>query len=667
MLKEQKNIDVLEQTGSFLSDQKNSPLLRIGVNGDILYASPGCTHLLACWNSTIGKTLPDELLDSAQKSVQLNQSAEIKVMCNGNSYSFFLKPSIENSYVDFYSDDLIFSKESQFKEFQKQNRQLKRIAEISTQILELSDVDSVLYKIVENGIKLLDGSAGGIYTYVPQKDILVRNTGVGPFEFGDSKIQRGQQFCGKVWKAEKILVEPNYTECKVANIGEVTKQTIIGAPLFLKGEIFGVLCICRCGTEANFSGNDIELFEKYTALAAVTIKNAKFYEKANKEIKRRQQAELIKTVLFKISDAAGNRGSLKEMLAQIHSYVGELIDTRNFYIALYEPEIERYKFPYFVDEEDENTEFAQLDLRKSLTDYVRRTGEPLFVDLEKDEELRQSGQVMIVGSPSPVWMGAPLKTEHGTIGVVVVQHYHDENAYTKKDLQILSFVSDNIARAIERKRAQERINSSLCEKEFLLQEIHHRVKNNLQIISSLLYLQSKKVSKELVAHFEDSQNRIRTMALIHENLYRSDDFANINFRTYVHSLTNQLLDSYKYNGKKISIELTIDDVSVPIEFAVPCGLIINELVTNSLKYGFPKANEGRISILLKNKGLDEVKCLKKMLLLVKDDGIGLPEDFDLEKAGSLGLQLVNNLVSQLDGDFEICAENGTCFRINLFM
>ncbi|MDF5721540.1 MAG: histidine kinase dimerization/phosphoacceptor domain -containing protein [Rhizonema sp. PD37] len=210
----------------------------------------------------------------------------------------------------------------------------------------------------------------------------------------------------------------------------------------------------------------------------------------------------------------------------------------------------------------------------------------------------------------------------------------------------------------ERKLAETKLKTSLKEKEVLLKEIHHRVKNNLQIISSLLRLQVGYIQNEQTLDiFQDSQNRIRAMAMIHENLYQSTDLARIQLLEYVQNLTSNLLRCYKVDCN-IKINLNIHNILLRIDTAIPCGLIINELVSNSIKYAFLDRNIGEISIsfLLLGKG--------NYLLSVSDNGIGIPEDIEIRKQKSLGLQLVWNLVEQLEGKISFHSNLGTLFTIN---
>jgi len=220
---------------------------------------------------------------------------------------------------------------------------------------------------------------------------------------------------------------------------------------------------------------------------------------------------------------------------------------------------------------------------------------------------------------------------------------------------ILSIILRNIT---ERKSIQDRIETSLHDKEILLKEIHHRVKNNLQIISSLLYLQSKKIKDQNVIQlFEDGRSRIQSMALIHEKLYQNPSLSCIDFGEYIESLIVDLQRSFGTVPKKADIVTRINNISLDIDTAIPCGLITNELVSNALKYAFPGQKPGTITI-----SLEEISS-NKFQFIIQDDGIGIPNDFDLSESPSLGLELVTNLVNRIDGKLTIDTQSGTSFKI----
>ena len=210
--------------------------------------------------------------------------------------------------------------------------------------------------------------------------------------------------------------------------------------------------------------------------------------------------------------------------------------------------------------------------------------------------------------------------------------------------------------AIERKQTEEELKSSIYERDVLLKETHHRVKNNMQVIHSLLNLQTHYAENmEAVNVLKESQNRVKSMGMIHEKLYHSTDRSKINFKDYVESLTSDLLTSYKLSEKILPV-IQVGDLELNLETAILCGLIINELVSNSLKYAFTKTEIGEVHISLN-------LVDNRYELVISDNGIGFPEDLDFRNADSLGLQLVNNITDQLDGDIELDRSLGTKFTI----
>lgn len=205
---------------------------------------------------------------------------------------------------------------------------------------------------------------------------------------------------------------------------------------------------------------------------------------------------------------------------------------------------------------------------------------------------------------------------------------------------------------------EDKLRRSLTEKEILLKEIHHRVKNNMAIISSMLALQSRYTDDSRVIELlMQSQNRIRTMALVHEKLYQSDDFTNIHTPGYIEALVNQISSFYRHMDQKIETPTDIEDISLELSVLLPCGLIINELITNAFKHAFVDAGEGQIFIKMYRIADDMIQ------LEIHDNGKGLPEGLDVDNPGSLGLTIVNSLISQLNGTLEITRRHGTKYSL----
>jgi PAS domain S-box-containing protein len=293
--------------------------------------------------------------------------------------------------------------------------------------------------------------------------------------------------------------------------------------------------------------------------------------------------------------------------------------------------------------------------------------------------------IQLGGDPpnmSVIWL--PLVTRTGVIGAMGVWG----TDLWESDLPVLSVFASQVAAAlevarlyeaerqrttelsrargqleeelVERQRTEKQLAASLREKTVLLQEVHHRVKNNLQIVSSLLSLQSQRIADEgVLAAFRESRDRIGSIAMIHEKLYQSTDLAQLDFASYVRDLTGYLLRSYGVSSKGVRLDVDVTDLSLDLDTAIPCGLIINELVSNTLKHAFPdrdRDGDGRVRVVMRE---DE----GKITLVVSDNGVGLPEDLDAQHTESLGLQLVNILTDQLDGTLALDRKAGTTFEI----
>jgi two-component sensor histidine kinase len=211
----------------------------------------------------------------------------------------------------------------------------------------------------------------------------------------------------------------------------------------------------------------------------------------------------------------------------------------------------------------------------------------------------------------------------------------------------------------ERKQMEERIRASLKEKEMLLREVHHRVKNNFQVITSLMSLQSVSIQNpELRKSFMDAQSRIRSMSLIHEKFYQSDDLSRLDFSSYVNTIVNELHYSFA-DSREIEPLVDVVDIRLNVDQANPCGLIINELLTNSFKYAFPKGWEGsaEIQVSIRETG-------GRIEMVIGDNGAGLPDSVDLNTTQTLGLSLVSLLVKQLDGTLVLERSPGTRYIIS---
>jgi len=266
----------------------------------------------------------------------------------------------------------------------------------------------------------------------------------------------------------------------------------------------------------------------------------------------------------------------------------------------------------------------------------------------------QDDQEVIASGRPKIGIIEPLPTATGVRWLQT-----DKIAYRDKEDRIVGIIGFAVD-ITDRRESEDKLRSSLLEKEMLLKEIHHRVKNNLQIISSLLRLQAHSLRDEkLEGIFQECQDRIASMAHVHQLLYKSQNFAAIDFGEYLRETAAQLFRSYRTGTAAIGLVIEADDdLLLPIETAIPCGLILNELITNALKYAFPGGRNGQITIKMH-------RTAREITLLFEDNGIGFPPEVDLSGAETLGLNLIHMLVKQIDGAIELSTDNGTRYLITM--
>ena len=526
--------------------------------------------------------------------------------------------------------------------------------------------------------------------------------------------------------------------------------------------------------QANKSEISVRLIKK-----EIKINNKRYFLVSVQDIYQKIHNSNVKRVIFKIAEAANISTDLSELFSRIHSLLSEIIDTTNFYIALYDKKSNIIRAPYYVDETKNKVPPPQK-LGIGLTAYVIRSGQSMYLTVNKRNELIKKGIIPDADWKSKIWLGVPLKTKKGCIGAMAVQSYNDPNHYSKKDLKILEFVSQQIAISIEKQKAQEslkiseknlrqfiesatdgilifdkdldlieinqkalqlismqkniryligqnigkvlayfdidmdlepfvktlktgnpyttdytrfntsfeahsinlrafkvgknlgmiihditdrkeienKIKTSLKEKEILLKEIHHRVKNNFQIVLSLLNLQKSYIQNDdFLDLFRESQNRVFSMSLIHEKLYKSNNLLKIDFNKYVKELIRHLYIVYRVSYNKIKFLVDINEVFLKLTYAIPCGLIINEIVSSSLKYSLADIENGDLKVKL------DITDDKEVVLEIKDNGNGILTVSDNPDENKLSLKLVETMSNQINGNFEIKDDNGTNFAL----
>jgi len=493
-----------------------------------------------------------------------------------------------------------------------------QLSALSRLVLELSTelpLPALLRFIVEQSVHLLEGIGAGLAIYRPERDAMEWTAVIGVEKASPplgTLIRRGEGLIGTVWETGRPLVLDSYMEWP-QHIITPSDNTVIGAavavPMRWGGETVGVLGVAS-DKKGVFSEADADLLALFAAYAGIAIRNAQLVESLrNSERRFRELADALPDTVFETNER-GMLTFLNRCGRETFGYTSADLARGIHILKLLAPG-ERHR--------------AWHDLQAAVA-TGNANGE--FVGIRKD------------GSTFPALVHS--------ISVV-----SDENVTGYRGI-LMDITS--------RKQMEEELQRSLCEKETLLKEIHHRVKNNLQTVSSLLYLQAEVVRDEQVRRaLEESQQRVRSLALLHEQLYRSHSLAVVNFGQYVESLIYQLRDAYHIHSDAVKIVHCIEDVPLGFDAAIPCSLIVNELVSNAFKHAFPR----RGGTLVSARGVPEVRielhCHKpgECRLVVSDNGVGLPPDLDLEKAHSLGLRIVTLLTRQLHGTFHVERDGGT--------
>ena len=408
------------------------------------------------------------------------------------------------------------------------------------------------------------------------------------------------------------------------------------------------------------------------SLSALNIKDKWHSVGIVRDITKRKRTEEINSVLSQITEATITSGNLDELLNTIQKLLGQIIDTTNFYIALYNENTGKHSFPYFVDEHEEG-DVESHELPKSLTDYVRRTGKPLLADEKVHVQLMEEGEVEMVGPPSLIWMGAPLKSTRGIFGVVVVQSYTDSSLYTEKDLELLTLVSGNIALAIERKNAEDQIKKSRVQLQNLshkLQQVREDEKEKIaygiyedftQVLAVLImdisWLQNNipKDNEELFEKLNSMKSLadkgIKDMLRVKEELRSSQlDYIGLDAATQWY-----LEELQKRSGIKFKLTYKISDIELSKNLSVMLYRVFEELMNNVERHS--KAKNVSIDINLKD-GILEMK--------VKDDGIGISDD-KIDDSKSIGIIGIKERIRPYNGEviFEGEHNKGTSVTVRI--
>ncbi|MBN2391899.1 MAG: PAS domain S-box protein [Anaerolineae bacterium] len=522
-----------------------------------------------------------------------------------------------------------------------------------------------------------NASAEGLFGY-SRREVLGQK--LSPLINTAETLAKAEAFLRDMWAGERV--QPVETVRAHKN-GDLINVVFAGAPVVVDDKLIGAVIVYTDITQRKRIEEDIRTLneELEARVAARTAELATLNQQLADEVQKHEQAEATlmqrNRELLALQSAAAATSSSLDLSFLLDTVTWEMTNLlQSSGCIIFELDQDGNQVVGVADYEAALSGALGGDVAnigpQPLSDY------PLRLRVLNERYAAQVGfstadavdQAFMARRDIKSQLLLPMVFQERVVGLVIVTQNERERVFSDREISLGQLLANQAAIAVEnarlydrahreiteRAQAEAKIKASLKEKEILLQEIHHRVKNNLQVISSLLNLQSQGIQDEKTLEvFQESQNRIRSMALIHEKLYRSSDLARVDFAEYIRNLASFLIRSYR--SRAVRLDLQAADIYLSIDNAVPCGLIVNELISNALKHAFVDGREGEIRVIMQQLADHQVR------LVVRDNGVGLPKDADYMNTGSLGLQLVTMLVEQLDGTIEIRNNVGAEFEI----
>ena len=485
---------------------------------------------------------------------------------------------------------------------------------------------------------------------------------------------------GEIYALEDIESQ-SFTSSLIEILREIQVRAILIVPIIQDQQLWGLLIAHQCDRHRQWQEWEIELLQQLSSQFAIAIQQANLFQQLQIELRDRQRAEQ------QIRQQADRESLLHDLMQRIRKSLDLhiIFDTATLEIRqfLQADRVGIFKFlpnsnfndgefvaESVVDEFDsvitakvyedrfggEYAESYRLGRFQVVNDIYNAGLTPCHIDILSIFQIRANLVVPILNG-NDLW------------GLLCIHQCSAPRHWEIEEISLVQQISNQLAFAIQQASLYQQVQEELADKEtlylqlanelhqkkVLLKEVHHRVKNNLQVMSSLLRMQFRKTTPELRVLIDGYQNRIQSMALIHAQLHNNEDLANINFRDYISELMANLFKCYVNHSEHIEYKLDVINIFLPLEQSIPVGLIINELISNTLKYAFPHGS-GEINIQL-------TQTATQYHLIVSDDGIGLPLGLDLANTESLGMQLVNSLTDQLEGMLLYNGEKGTKFQL----
>ena len=487
----------------------------------------------------------------------------------------------------------------------------------------------------------------------------IQDTPVEEFEWAMSRIKRGE-----VLYVERVADMPPDAASVKEELQRQGVRSLINLPLICAGRVLGFVGFDSVRRAQSWSDEHIKLLKVVGEIIAGAIER----NRATVALRRQVEMEMLVARLSTrfinlpvsaldcefdraIREIGSFTGVDRSYLFQFEDGGRSMSNTHEWCASGIEPHIDRLQ-GCGVD----TFEYSMAQMRRGEVFYVANVGQlPLEASAERAEFQAEDIKTLI---------NVPIMLRGSMAGFIGFDAVRVRKTWSADDIRLLRLVAETFANALDRSCAERQLQASLREKEVLLREIHHRVKNNMQVIASLLYLQSHAHREQMgplaLEAFSRSQKRIKSMAAVHDRLYRSGDLSRIDFAEYARGLVADLLAAYSA-ADRITVHVESDAVHLTVDQAIPCGLIVNELLTNCLKYAFPEGRAGHVSIGMRALP-DGTRTLS-----VADDGVGIPQTTGAQHSGSMGLALVQDLAHQLGGEVSIDNAGGTRVQLSFPM